>query len=409
MFHCGFVYSGGGERIVLQEAKELMKRGYAVEVWAPTLDERKCFPEDVATCKVKTFLPQLPSFFLGRFALQMLLSSLFAPLFAYRFRHCDIFIGENQPGAWIAFCVAKMLKKPYIVYMNQPNRLLYPRTIDTQVKWENLRDYYFVHPLLTLCKPFVAWADRISFTKSKTMLLNGGYIGRIIESIYRKKGVVCPAGTRIIPKNQVQNQTQIFQGTVSIANKKNKKCIIRKPYILLTNRHVPQKKFDYAIMAMQTVVKQFPKVQLVIPGPFTAYTKELQLLSTTLGLDKHILFLDQIAENELQKLYRNACVYVYTAPDEDFGMGVIEAMGAGVPVIAWNFAGPTVTVVNGKTGYLAKPYVVKEYGEKMLAVLSDKKHRLQLSQNAWEHANTYFSWQHHTDILEKEIKKVLTN
>ena len=40
IFHCGFVYSGGGERIVIEQARGLIKRGYKVEVFAPTLDRK---------------------------------------------------------------------------------------------------------------------------------------------------------------------------------------------------------------------------------------------------------------------------------------------------------------------------------------------------------------------------------
>jgi hypothetical protein len=40
IFHCGFIYSGGGERIVLEEAKGLIKRGYDVEVFAPTVEPK---------------------------------------------------------------------------------------------------------------------------------------------------------------------------------------------------------------------------------------------------------------------------------------------------------------------------------------------------------------------------------
>ena len=75
-----------------------------------------------------------------------------------------------------------------------------------------------------------------------------------------------------------------------------------------------------------------------------------------------MIFLGAIAEDELQKLYEGAAVYVYPAPEEDFGMGVIESMAEGVPVVAWNQAGPTVTVGPG-TGYLAEPLEVNDYAE----------------------------------------------
>jgi len=120
IFHCGFVYSGGGERVVLEEARRLKEKGFDVLVYAPTLDRKKCYPEIVNDVGVKTFFPSYIDKIPYRNAIRMVLSSLLAPIFAFRFRDIDIFIGANQPGAWIAFCVAKLLKKPYLVYLNQP-------------------------------------------------------------------------------------------------------------------------------------------------------------------------------------------------------------------------------------------------------------------------------------------------
>src|SRR3990167_11544737 len=91
IFHCGFIYSGGGERIVLEEAKGLRKRGYDVEVYAPTLDKKRCYPELVKEIGVKTFFPLYIDKLPGRFALRMVAGSLFAPIFSYKFRDCDVF------------------------------------------------------------------------------------------------------------------------------------------------------------------------------------------------------------------------------------------------------------------------------------------------------------------------------
>jgi glycosyltransferase involved in cell wall biosynthesis len=106
-------------------------------------------------------------------------------------------------------------------------------------------------------------------------------------------------------------------------------------------------------------------------------------LAAELKLTDAVLFLGAITEDELNRLYEGAAVYVYPAPEEDFGMGVIESMAKGVPVIAWNQAGPTVTVGAG-TGYLAEPLEVER---------------------AFEWARR-FDWERHIDSLEKAIMEV---
>src|SRR2546428_3842027 len=158
---------------------------------------------------------------------------------------------------------------------------------------------------------------------------------------------------------------------------------IRRPYVLLTNRHYPQKRFDLAIRAMQEVRKRHPRVQLVIPGPATSHTADLKALTAELNLNDAALFLGAVTEDELQKLYEGAAVYVYPAPEEDFGMGVIESMAKGVPVVAWNQAGPTVTM-GPRTGHLSEPLEVSDYARGIASLLDDPEANQLTGQRAFE-------------------------
>jgi glycosyltransferase involved in cell wall biosynthesis len=179
---------------------------------------------------------------------------------------------------------------------------------------------------------------------------------------------------------------------------------IRRPYVLLTNRHYPQKRFDLAIRAMQEVRKRHPKVQLVIPGPSTSHTEVLKALAAKLELTDGVTFLGAISEEQLQKLYEGAAVYVYPAPEEDFGMGVIESMAKGVPVVAWNQAGPTVTM-GPRTGYLAEPLEVSDYAAGISGLLDDPAANQATGERAVEWARR-FDWERHLDTLERTILEV---
>jgi glycosyltransferase involved in cell wall biosynthesis len=179
---------------------------------------------------------------------------------------------------------------------------------------------------------------------------------------------------------------------------------IRRPYVLLTNRHYPQKRFDLTIRAMAEVRSRHPRVQLVIPGPATSHTASLKALVTELELSDAVLFLGAIAEDELQKLYEGAAVYVYPAPEEDFGMGVIESMAKGVPVVAWNQAGPTVTVGPG-TGHLAEPLVASDFASGISRLLDDPNENQATGERAFAWARR-FDWERHIDTLERAVLEV---
>src|SRR6266567_2341066 len=399
VFHCGFTYSGGGERIVIEEVLGLRRRGYQVDCYAPTVDASRCYPDLLEDLRVRTFLPQLPRWFPFREALQMAATSLLMPLYAWRFRGVDAIVGCNQPSAWIAWWAARLIDVPYVVYLNQPNRLVYPRSIDRQTGWFVNSDYRLLAAIVLRATRFVAWADRRSVQEADQLLVNGDYIGDIIRGIYKRDAIDCPAGCHVVSSGYPLSLQSRFSGGLTING-----YPIRRPYVLLTNRHYPQKRFDLAIRAMLEVRKKRPRAQLVIPGPSTSHTASLNALVTELGLEDAVLFLGAISEEELQTLYEGAAVYVYPAPEEDFGMGVIESMAKGVPVVAWNQAGPTVTVGPG-TGHLAEPLDVEDYAAGIVALLDSRAENQVAGERASEWARR-FDWERHIDTMERVVLDV---
>src|SRR5467141_2916158 len=399
VFHCGFTYSGGGERIVIEEVLGLRRRGFEVECYAPTVDASRCYPDLIGDARVHTFLPQLPRWFPFREAVQMAATSLLMPLYAWRFRGVDVILGCNQPSAWIAWWAARLIDVPYVVYLNQPNRLVYPRRIDRKTGWVANADYRLLAAVVLRATKFVAWADRRSVEEADQLLVNGDYIGDIIRGIYRREAVDCPAGCHVASSGFPLPTKARFAGGLTING-----YPIRRPYVLLTNRHYPQKRFDLAIRAIQDVRKRHPKVQLVITGPPTPHTATLKALTAQLKLSEGVLFLGTVTEAEMQKLYEGAAVYVYPAPEEDFGMGVIESMAKGVPVVAWNQAGPTVTVGPG-TGHLAEPLEVSDYAAGISKLLDDPAANQVTGERAFEWARR-FDWERHLDTLQRVVLQV---
>src|SRR2546430_595462 len=153
---------------------------------------------------------------------------------------------------------------PYVVYLNQPNRLVYPRNVDRQTGWVSNADYRLLAAIVLRATRFVAWADRRSIQEADQLLVNGNYIGDIIRTTYRRDAIDCPAGCHVAARGFPLPLESRFAGGFTING-----YPIRRPYVLLTNRHYPQKRFDLAIRAMLDVRKRHPRVQLVVPGPRT--------------------------------------------------------------------------------------------------------------------------------------------
>lgn len=68
--------------------------------------------------------------------------------------------------------------------------------------------------------------------------------------------------------------------------------------------------------------------------------------------DIEVLFLLSVPAQLKTTLLNAATVLLYTPSNEHFGIVPLEAMLAGVPVLAANSGGPLETVVDGETGWL---------------------------------------------------------
>lgn len=398
IFHLAFIYSGGGEKLVLEEAGGLKERGHQVTILAPVVDRKNCFPDIIDQFEIRTFLPNLPSFIPQWEAFQILLTCVLMPLVAHRFKGFDIVLAANQPSLWLAWVIKRMYGVPYVVYLAQPTRFLYPRKIDRETGLIFARRGIFspVTWLLKVAKPLVDRADKVSIKGADLILANGEYVKRLLEETYGIKAASCPAGA--YPSRRIKKYEERIKGRIKIG-----RTVIRKPFILITNRHFPQKKFEHAVSVLPTLIKDFPSISLVITGGETDYTRELKNLVKRLSLKGKVIFLGLVSEKDLEKLYAEAAVYVYTAPEEDFGMGVVEAMAHGTPVVAWNAAGPSKIIKSGKTGLLAKPYKTADFADKMRQLLADKKFAEKIGRAAWEESKRKFSYRNHIDILESRL------
>jgi alpha-1,3/alpha-1,6-mannosyltransferase len=115
------------------------------------------------------------------------------------------------------------------------------------------------------------------------------------------------------------------------------------------------------------------------------YHKELVSLAQSLGLkvattktivtalnvpnDVDVLFLLSVPNTLKDMLLKSARLLVYTPSNEHFGIVPLEAMLAGVPVLAANTGGPLETVVDGKTGWLCPPDKIESWTAVMDKVL----------------------------------------
>jgi len=396
VFHMGFMYSGGGERTAIYESILLEKRGHDVVCFAPTVRADACHPDLIKRINLYGFLPKVKVSLPLRDFLSLVLSSFLVPFYARRFADFDVILCHGQPATWIGYCIAKTLKKPYVCYLHQPARFLYPRPIDLEVGWKVKKDFALLNNLVRTTKPFIKALDHVSVVSANAVLVNSNWISKSVKEIYGCTPITCPPGVDTRKYRPSNNQAEL-----TINNK-----TVGKPFILSTNRHYPQKRLEHLIMMMPKILKSC-NVNLVVTSDFTSHTQKLMKMAKDLKIKDKVLFTGQVSETDLIKLYQNADVYAYSSPCEDFGLGPIEAMACGAPAVVWDYAGPTETVIDGFTGFRAKPYSIDDFANKVLCLLTDEEVNRKMGANAADFVRKNYSWDRHMSIIEPMLSNLI--
>jgi glycosyltransferase involved in cell wall biosynthesis len=190
--------------------------------------------------------------------------------------------------------------------------------------------------------------------------------------------------------------------------------------LLTVGRVSPEKGIHVLLDAFKDVLEHCPQAQLEIMGWIgTLPVEYLIALSDdqlTLGLTKfyrgeqylshlqsklslsqksHVSFLREVPHKLIPNYYRDAAVYVSASVcNEPGNMPVIEAMAAGVPVVATRGGGTIESVVDGETGLLVERGDASALADAIIHLLSDERLRKTMGKAAYRRAVERFSWEH---------------
>jgi glycosyltransferase involved in cell wall biosynthesis len=161
-------------------------------------------------------------------------------------------------------------------------------------------------------------------------------------------------------------------------------------YILFVGTLFPHKNLTFLLRAFGPVSKARPSTKLVIAGrDVNDSRKALEKLVLHLDLADRVLFLGQVSDQQLARLYANARVFVFPSLVEGFGLPILEAMAHAVPVIASDRT--SLPEVVGDAGIVLDPTTEKVWSETMLRVLQDESLHSALSQKGVARAAA-FTW-----------------
>jgi glycosyltransferase involved in cell wall biosynthesis len=149
---------------------------------------------------------------------------------------------------------------------------------------------------------------------------------------------------------------------------------VGRPYVLCLGPWVRRKNLQVVVRAFAQLALQIPDLDLAITGTQPAgmkgYSRKELVDSLPDEIRSRAKLMGYVAREELPRLVANAAALAYPSRWEGFGLPPLEAMSAGVPVIASKT--PAVEEVTAGGAYLCDPDNVSEWVEAFRRILLDR-------------------------------------
>lgn len=308
--------------------------------------------------------------------------------------------------------VRQLRNKPYRVIQveNRPWLAYYlKKKLPAAVIWLSLHSLTFISPERTGGNRLFRWLDAMD-----RIVVNSFYLREELVKLYphlEQKLLVNHLGvnpgqfiSRWEAEEDVKRQDQLMKLGLS-----------GKRIVLYVGRLIPLKGVHHLLNAMPGIISRVPDAMLIVVGGAfygsnreTPYVRKLkQLARQTPG---HVRFVPFVPHDRIQNWFRMADVAVVPTPGrEAFGLVNVEAMAAGVPVVACAAGGIVEVVAHGDTGFLVPPEGLEPgLADAVANVLADKELQEKLGAGSLLRVRDYFAWEHAAarwlQLLEENAK-----
>ena len=175
--------------------------------------------------------------------------------------------------------------------------------------------------------------------------------------------------------------------------------------ILFLGRVGEEKSIDVLMDNMPTIFKAMPNTKFLIVGDGPS-REGLEEQAKKLGISEHVIFTGKVPWQDVPKYYNIGDVFVNASQTETQGLTFIEAMAAGLPVVARFAPNLTEYIYNNKNGILVKKN--SDFAKTIISILNNEKLIEKLTTNAKTTVKQY-SIEEFGDKLEMLYEEIIKN
>jgi mannosyltransferase len=157
----------------------------------------------------------------------------------------------------------------------------------------------------------------------------------------------------------------------------------------------PQKGSDVFVDAMCRLLPRYPDFTAVMVGAITPeqtmFANDLKRRIEAAGLQSRIVIEGELSIEEVQRWYQRLTIYAFTSRNEGFGLTLIEAMSAGVALVASRAGAAELVVEDGVTGVLTPPGDVEALAAALEPLMRDPASAADMGERGRAQAQAKFS------------------
>lgn len=177
-----------------------------------------------------------------------------------------------------------------------------------------------------------------------------------------------------------------------------------KPYFFFVGALHPRKNLSNLLLAFDYLKKQTNcEHQLLIAGRAAWKNGHMKEVYDEMQFKHEVIFTGRLPEVELQRITASAFTLCYVSLFEGFGIPILEAMQARVPVITSNIS--SMPEIANDAAILVNPLSPTEIAEAMMLLISDEKLRRKYKEKGIMRAQHY-TWEKATEVLQEAIFSV---
>ncbi len=191
----------------------------------------------------------------------------------------------------------------------------------------------------------------------------------------------------------------IRPGVARVFEPTGQASIRTRPYFLYVGNGRPHKNLRRVLIAF-AASRLDRDCDLIVIGLTRRQGLEL---ARTLKVERGVLFLGRVSDEDLAALYRGALGLVFVSLYEGFGLPIVEAMACGTPVLTSNTA--SMPEVAGDAALLVDPLRIEEIAAGMRRLIEDDSTRKDIVLRGLRRA-ALFNWDCAAQVIQKKLDEV---